>query len=129
MTAHPSPPRGSRSGRPRSLTTSGIAAVALLSAVSLVPTAAAASAVPARAEADTASASEGLARLRAVRPVLECADLTSADLTGVTDAAVTIRSAVVRSEGAAAPYCAVGGTVAPNTTVVLRLPVEGWTQR
>ena len=103
--------------------------MALLSAVSLVPTAAAASAVPARAEADTASASEGLARLRAVRPVLECADLTSADLTGVTDAAVTIRSAVVQSEGAAAPYCAVEGTVAPNTTVVLRLPVEGWTQR
>ena len=31
--------------------------------------------------------------------------------------------------GAPAPYCEVRGTIAPANTIVMRLPVNGWTQR
>jgi feruloyl esterase len=60
---------------------------------------------------------------------MSCGDLVGLDLHGVTDAAVTITAATVESTGAPAPYCAVTGTIAPANTIVLRLPVDGWTQR
>ena len=71
----------------------------------------------------------GLANLPAVTPVMGCADVAGLHLDGVTDAPVTIRSATVVSTGAPAPYCEVRGTIAPANTIVLRLPVNGWTQR
>ena len=57
-------------------------------------------------------------------PVMECSAVTSLDLPGVT-----FRSAVVTSAGAPAPYCAVEGVIAPADTIVMRLPVNGWTGR
>ncbi|GGN23963.1 feruloyl esterase [Actinoplanes campanulatus] len=62
--------------------------------------------------------------LRPVRPVMDCADVTGLNLPGVT-----IRSATVTSAGAPSPYCAVEGVIAPADTIVMRLPVNGWTQR
>lgn len=67
---------------------------------------------------------EGLADLPAVRPVMNCGDLTRLRLPGVT-----IRSASVATKDAPAPYCGVRGTIAPADTIVMRLPVDGWTQR
>ncbi|GAA4607277.1 tannase/feruloyl esterase family alpha/beta hydrolase [Actinoallomurus liliacearum] len=71
----------------------------------------------------------GLADLPALKPVMDCAELTGLDLSGVTDAPVKITSATVSTTGAPAPYCDVRGTVAPANTIVMRLPVNGWTQR
>ena len=34
-----------------------------------------------------------------------------------------------QTTGAPAPYCAVRGTIAPANTIVMRLPLNGWTQR
>ncbi|MFT4084491.1 MAG: tannase/feruloyl esterase family alpha/beta hydrolase [Nocardioides sp.] len=72
---------------------------------------------------------DGLANLPALTPVMSCADVTSMDLDGVTDAAVTITSATVDTTTAASPFCSVTGTIAPANTIVMRLPLEGWTQR
>ena len=71
----------------------------------------------------------GLRDLPALAPILTCADVLKLKLDGVTDAAVTIRSATVVTTGAPAPYCEVRGTIAPADTIVVRLPVNGWTQR
>ncbi|GAA2212497.1 tannase/feruloyl esterase family alpha/beta hydrolase [Nonomuraea monospora] len=60
---------------------------------------------------------------------MDCAAVTGLDLSGVTDAPVTIHSATVVTTGAPAPYCDVRGTIAPADTIVLRLPLNGWTQR
>ncbi|WP_436529269.1 tannase/feruloyl esterase family alpha/beta hydrolase [Actinoplanes sp. HUAS TT8] len=76
-----------------------------------------------------ASGHSGLAGLKAVRPVMDCAAVARLDLSGATDAPVTIRSATVTSAGAPAPYCSVVGTIAPANTFVMRLPTQGWTQR
>ena len=76
-----------------------------------------------------ARAAEGLASLPAVAPVMDCAAVARLDLTGATDAPVTIQSAAVVTTGAPAPYCAVQGTIAPANTFVMRLPTQGWTQR
>ena len=76
-----------------------------------------------------ASTSNGLANLRAVKPVMSCASVAQLDLHGVVDGAVTIQSAAVVTAGAPAPYCAVKGTIAPADVFVMRLPVNGWTQR
>lgn len=76
-----------------------------------------------------ASTSNGLANLRAVKPVMSCASVAQLDLHGVVDGAVTIQSAAVVTAGAPAPYCAVKGTIAPADIFVMRLPVNGWTQR
>ncbi|GAA4517601.1 hypothetical protein GCM10023191_090340 [Actinoallomurus oryzae] len=60
---------------------------------------------------------------------MDCAALVGLDLGHVTDAAVTIKSATVTTAGAPAPYCDVRGSIAPADTLVIRLPVNGWTQR
>ncbi|MFI5893332.1 tannase/feruloyl esterase family alpha/beta hydrolase [Actinoplanes sp. NPDC051513] len=75
---------------------------------------------PAHASATSSSSHE----LRAVKPVMQCADVTGIHLPGVT-----ITSATTTSAGAPAPYCAVTGTIAPANTIVMRLPTQGWTQR
>jgi feruloyl esterase len=71
----------------------------------------------------------GLRDLPALAPVLDCADVTELNLDKVTDAPVTISSATVVSTGAPAPYCEVRGTIAPADSIVIRLPINGWTQR
>jgi hypothetical protein len=71
----------------------------------------------------------GLADLATVVPVMGCADVTGLKLDGVADAPVTLTAATVVSTGAPAPYCEVRGTIAPANTIVVRLPVNGWTQR
>ena len=78
---------------------------------------------------DANAAAAGLADLPAAAPVMDCAAVVNLDLTGATDAPVTIQSATVETAGAPAPYCAVRGTIAPANTFVMRLPVQGWTQR
>ncbi|MFI7540290.1 tannase/feruloyl esterase family alpha/beta hydrolase [Actinoplanes sp. NPDC049599] len=80
--------------------------------------------LPASAVPAGAAPPSGLADLPAVAPVLSCADVPGLRLDGVT-----ISSAAVVSTGAPAPYCEVRGTIAPANTIVLRLPVHGWTQR
>ncbi|ROO89618.1 feruloyl esterase [Actinocorallia herbida] len=72
---------------------------------------------------------QGTAELPAVMPVMDCAALEGLALDGVTDAPAEIRSARVSVADAAAPYCEVRAVVAPANRVVLRLPVDGWTQR
>jgi hypothetical protein len=83
----------------------------------------------------TASAAGALASLPAIPPVMDCVAVTQLDLTGVTDAPVTITSATIVPAGTGAqpvsptPYCLVRGTIAPANTIVMRLPTQGWTQR
>ncbi|MDX6742816.1 tannase/feruloyl esterase family alpha/beta hydrolase [Actinocorallia sp. A-T 12471] len=72
---------------------------------------------------------DGLLELPALTPVMHCAALVGLPLDGVTDAPAKITSATVTTKGRSAPYCSVRGTIAPANTIVLRLPVEGWTQR
>ncbi|MEU8635587.1 tannase/feruloyl esterase family alpha/beta hydrolase [Amycolatopsis sp. NPDC048633] len=85
-------------------------------------------ATPAVADARPVT-SDGLRDLPAIHPVMTCGDVPQLDLTGVTDAKVTIQSATVVTTGTPKPYCEVKGTVAPANTVVVRLPIDGWTQR
>jgi len=98
-------------------------------AVALTVTVSAANASGPASSRQPPATSNGLADLAAIPPVLACADVTGLDLSGVADAPVTIRSATVVSTGAPAPYCEVRGTIAPADTIVVRLPVNGWTQR
>jgi Tannase and feruloyl esterase len=70
----------------------------------------------------------GLANQPAVRPVTDCAGVANLDLTGVTDAPVSIQSATLVTTGAPAPYCQVKATIAPADRFELRLPTQGWTQ-
>ncbi|WP_284747554.1 tannase/feruloyl esterase family alpha/beta hydrolase [Amycolatopsis sp. RTGN1] len=70
---------------------------------------------------------DGLRDLPAIHPTMTCEDVPKLDLDDVTDAKVTLQSATVVTTGT--PYCEVKGTVAPANTVVVRLPVGGWTQR
>ncbi|MFJ8107950.1 tannase/feruloyl esterase family alpha/beta hydrolase [Streptomyces sp. NPDC096132] len=96
-------------------------------AVLVVPTASASSAGDVESSRRGVTA-EGLADLPAVKPVRDCTDVPNLELSGVTDAPVTISSAKVVTTGAA-PYCEVRGTIAPANTIVMRLPINGWTQR
>lgn len=111
--------------RPGPVIGSLIAVVLVVAVTSAGTPSSAASAHP----RDRATTAAGLADLPALKPVMDCADLTDLDLRGVTDASVTIRSATVSITGAPTPYCDVRGTIAPDDTVVMRLPVNGWTQR
>ncbi|HEX6360270.1 tannase/feruloyl esterase family alpha/beta hydrolase [Actinophytocola sp.] len=79
--------------------------------------------------ATAATTDGGLADLPAVTPVMQCADVTGLDLSRAAGTTVTISSATVVTTGAPAPYCEVRGTIAPANTIVVRLPVDGWTQR
>ncbi|GIJ54935.1 tannase/feruloyl esterase family alpha/beta hydrolase [Virgisporangium aurantiacum] len=93
--------------------------------IAIAATAVAATLIPTTSIAKPpATTPDGLARLPAITPVMTCAAVTGLDLTGATDAPVTITSATVVGTN-----CEVRGTIAPANTIVARLPVNGWTQR
>src|ERR1700761_4449276 len=59
-----------------------------------------------------------------VKPVMSCDDVKQVKIGGFT-----VQSTVVTNAGSSTPYCEVRGVIAPADTVVMRLPVEGWTRR
>lgn len=70
--------------------------------------------------------------LAVVKPVLDCSQLASVDLTDVGGAGSTITSATVTTttvNGNTVSLCAVKGTLAPANTFAVSLPVSTWTQR
>ena len=75
------------------------------------------------------SSTTGLANLRALTPVMDCSQVIDLDLSKATDGTVTLTSATVITADTPAPYCEVKGTISPANTIVVRLPVDGWTQR
>jgi pimeloyl-ACP methyl ester carboxylesterase len=80
------------------------------------------------APATTATA----AALAVVKPVIDCTQLASVDLTDIGGAGSTITSATVTTStvnGASVTLCAVKGTLAPSNTFEVALPVSTWTQR
>jgi Tannase and feruloyl esterase len=97
--------------RPRTAIGSCVALVLALSLTSTV-------------RADAAAGGDGLAHLAALPPTMACADVTALDLDRAAGAHVTITSATV-----AGANCEVRGTIAPADTIVVRLPMRGWTQR
>lgn len=100
---------------------------AALQAFGLLPVGGAQASGTRPAAARVAIRPDGLADLPGVAPVMDCAAVANLDLTGVTDAPVTIQVATVST--GTAPYCKVRGTIAPNDKFVLRLPLQNWTQR
>ncbi|WP_269809766.1 tannase/feruloyl esterase family alpha/beta hydrolase [Kineosporia rhizophila] len=78
---------------------------------------------------NTATAQAESSDLKALPPAMDCADVTELDVDRAAGTKVTWQSAAVVTTGTAAPYCEVRGTIAPASTIVLRLPVNGWTQR
>jgi feruloyl esterase len=103
-----------------------IGVMAMLAAVFLPPGGAAGRPRPTSAPAPKTKpiTAAGLADLPALKPVMACADVLN-----LKRPDLTLTSAAVITTGAPAPYCEVRGTIAPADTVVLRLPVNGWTQR
>jgi hypothetical protein len=99
--------------------------IAAMAGTALLPTTGAAAA-PAMQAGVT---EEGLLDLPAKAPLMSCTDLAGLDLSAAAGATVTISSTRVVTEGAPAPYCEIQGTVAPANTILVRLPIEGWTQR
>jgi pimeloyl-ACP methyl ester carboxylesterase len=70
--------------------------------------------------------------LATVKPVVDCSQLASVDLTDIGGAGSTITSAAVTTitvNGASVSLCAVKGTLAPANTFEVSLPVNTWTQR
>lgn len=70
--------------------------------------------------------------LGVVKPVIDCTQLASVDLTDIGGAGSTITSATVTTatvNGASVSLCAVKGTLAPANTFAVSLPVSTWTQR
>jgi hypothetical protein len=84
---------------------------------------------PLMAAPPTAAPGSGLAHLGAKAPVMSCADLAKADLSGVVDKPIHITSAAEVADGKPAPYCRVLGYVEPAVKFEVRLPLNGWTQR
>lgn len=71
----------------------------------------------------------GLRALNSVAPVMACADLKSADLSGAADRPVHITNATEVSKGVQHAYCRVEGVVEPQVRFEVHLPLSGWTQR
>jgi pimeloyl-ACP methyl ester carboxylesterase len=70
--------------------------------------------------------------LATIKPVVDCSQLASVDLTDIGGAGSTITSATVTTttvNGASVSLCAVKGTLAPANTFEVALPVSTWTQR
>lgn len=70
--------------------------------------------------------------LATVKPVIDCSQLASVDLTDIGGAGSTIASATVTTttvNGISVSLCAVKGTLAPSNTFEVALPVSTWTQR
>jgi pimeloyl-ACP methyl ester carboxylesterase len=77
----------------------------------------------------TGTASPALA---VVKPVIDCSQLASVDMTDIGGAGSTITSATVTTatvNGNTVSLCAVKGTLAPANTFEVSLPVSTWTQR
>lgn len=80
----------------------------------------------------TAAASATPAALAIVKPVVDCAQLASIDVSDIGGAGSKITSASVTTvtvNGASISQCAVKGTLAPSNTFEVALPVGTWTQR
>ena len=107
-------------GHPGRRSAAACLAAALLSVT--LPTQAALAAVA------TAPAVPLKLQLPRLAPIAACASLVNLDVTRYTDAKVTMTAAVATS-AAAQPYCKVTMTVAPANTVVVDLPMTGWSQR
>jgi feruloyl esterase len=70
--------------------------------------------------------------LAVVKPVTDCAQLASIDITDIGGAGSKITSATVTTatvNGNSVSLCAVKGTLAPANTFAVSLPVATWTQR
>lgn len=70
-----------------------------------------------------------LADLKAVAPIIDCAQLLTADLAAVVGVPVKILSAAAVTDGRPAPYCRVIGTIEPAIQFEVRPPLSSWTQR
>ncbi|MBK4738937.1 tannase/feruloyl esterase family alpha/beta hydrolase [Noviherbaspirillum sp. DKR-6] len=82
--------------------------------------------------AGSTSATAAATALAVVKPVMDCAQLASVDLTDIGGAGSTITSAAVTTttiNGNTISMCAVKGTLAPSNTFEVALPVSSWTQR
>jgi feruloyl esterase len=80
----------------------------------------------------TATSGTSAATLAIVKPVVDCAQLASVDVTDIGGAGSRITSASVTTttiDGASVALCAVKGTLAPSNTFEVALPVGTWTQR
>jgi feruloyl esterase len=66
--------------------------------------------------------------LPAVKPVMTCEQLAKADIARATSTPAAITSTTV-FDTPKGPYCRVLGTVAPQTSFEVDLPIERWTQR
>lgn len=73
-------------------------------------------------------AANGLRELAAVKPVMTCADATTIRVTDDNGDPVTFTSAKQVTSGTQ-HACELTGTIAPASTVVIRLPLAGWSQR
>jgi pimeloyl-ACP methyl ester carboxylesterase len=72
------------------------------------------------------------AALAVVKPVVDCSQLASIDVTDIGGAGSKITSATVTTatiDGNSVSVCAVKGTLAPSNTFAVALPVSTWTQR
>jgi len=76
--------------------------------------------------ASAASAGSGES-LVVVQPIVSCSDLLSADLSSIEEG--TVISSATETEPDGIPYCLVVGTLPPNATWEVQLPMETWTQR
>jgi Tannase and feruloyl esterase len=106
------------------------------------PASAAGPAGPGDGHPDQGRSGSGLADLRAVPPVMDCAAVAQLDLSGVTDGEVTITSATPVDPGTPAgdagrsrftvkaSACDVKGVIGPGANrFEILLPTTGWTQR
>jgi feruloyl esterase len=78
------------------------------------------------------AAGTAAAALAVVKPVVDCAQLASVDITDIGGAGSKITSATVVTStinGTSVSLCAVKGTLAPSNTFAVALPVSTWTQR
>jgi feruloyl esterase len=77
----------------------------------------------------TQAAGSGLQPLPGVTPVVTCAAMRTAPLSGVADRPVHITTAAEEKDSQGRGYCKVEGYVEPAVRFELRFPVSGWTQR
>jgi feruloyl esterase len=78
--------------------------------------------------ADGAHAAAGYANLAAVKPIMSCEQLATADVKAADGARITIKTASLRDTDKG-PYCRVTGNVAPGIGFAGDLPMNKWTQR
>lgn len=67
------------------------------------------------------------AQLAVVKPVINCAAIANADLSGEVGAAVTVKAGVIDTPKG--QFCQIKGTITPSIGFEVDLPVATWTQR